>query len=89
MEEKSHLTERILHLFEQHRQDLAEKQQQLDDGMKELLKKKDRLAVSAKRRIEIVVLPMMQELLQHFDNGRVEVQLNDDYFGGKLYFKAC
>lgn len=81
MEEKKRLTERILHRFEQHRQDLAEKQVQLDESMKELLERKDRLAVGAKRRIETVVLPMMQELLQHFDNGKVEVQINDDYFG--------
>ena len=81
MEEKHHLTERILHRFEQHRQELAEKQQQLDENMKKLLDQKDRLAVDAKRRIETVVHPMMQELLQHFDNGKVEVQLKDDCFG--------
>lgn len=81
MEEKSPLTERILIRFEQHRQELAEKQLKLDENMKELLEKKDRLAVDAKRRIETVILPLMQELLQHFDNGKVELQLNDDYFG--------
>lgn len=81
MEEKAPLTERILHRFEHHRQELAEKQQNLDESMKKLLEQKDRLAVGAKRRIETVVLPMLQELLQHFDNGKVEVQLNDDYFG--------
>jgi YHS domain-containing protein len=81
MEKKSPLAERILQRFERHRQELAEKQQQLDDSMKELLEQKDRLAACAKLRIETVVLPMMQELLQHFDNGRVDVQLNDDYFG--------
>lgn len=81
MEKKSPLAEKILHRFEQHRQELAEKQQQLDENMKELLEQKDRLAVGAKRRIEAVILPMMQELLQHFDNGKVEVQQSDDYFG--------
>ena len=81
MEEKIPLAKRILHRFEQHRQELAEKQQILDENMKELLEQKDRLAVDAKRRIETAILPMMQELLQHFDNGKVEVQLNDDYFG--------
>lgn len=81
MEKKSHLVERILHRFEQHRQELAEKQQQLDESMKKLLEQKDRLAVGARRRIETVILPMMQELLQHFDNGRIEVQLNDNYYG--------
>ena len=81
MEEKTRLTERILHCFEQHRQELAEKQQQLDENMKTLLEQKDRLAVGAKRRIDTVVFPMMQELLQHFDNGKVVVQQGDDYFG--------
>jgi YHS domain-containing protein len=81
MEEKTRLTERIIDRFEQHQKELAEKQQQLDDSMKELLEQKDLLAACAKLRIETVVLPMMQELLQHFDNGRVDVQLNDDYFG--------
>ncbi len=81
MEKKTRLTERILVRFEQHQQELAEKQQQLDESMKALLEQKNRLAVTAKRRIETVVHPMMQELLEHFDNGKVEVQLNDDYFG--------
>jgi len=81
MEEKTHLAERILLRFEQHRQELAAKQQQLDESMKNLLDQRERLAVVAKHRIETVILPMMQELLQHFDNGRIEVQQNDDYFG--------
>lgn len=81
MEENKRLAERILHRFEQHRQELAEKQLQLDEDMKELLEHKDRLAVGAKRRIESVILPLMQELLQHFDNGKVDVLLSDDYFG--------
>lgn len=81
MDEKSPLAERILHRIEQHRQELAAKQLQLDESMKELLEQKDRLAVDASRRIETVILPMMKELLQYFDNGKVEVQQNDDYFG--------
>lgn len=81
MEKKSPLAERILDRFELHQKELSEKQQQLDDSMKELLEQRDRLAIIAKRLIEIVVLPMMQELLQHFDNGKVEVQQSDDYFG--------
>lgn len=81
MEEKTHLAERIFHRFEQHRQELADKQQQLDESMKKLLNQKDRLAIIAKRRIETVILPMMKELLQHFDNGKVEIQQSDDYFG--------
>lgn len=81
MEAKSHLGERILHRFEHHRQELAEKQQQLDMSMKKLLEQKDRLSVGAKHRIETVILPLMQALLQHFDNGKVDIQLSDDYFG--------
>lgn len=77
----SRLTERILQRLEHHRKNLAHKQQQLDESMKMLLEQKELLAVGAKRRLEEVILPRMQELLQHFDNGRVELQLNDDYFG--------
>jgi YHS domain-containing protein len=81
MEEETRLSERILARLELHRKELTEKQQQLEEKMKGLLEQKDRLAVGAKRRIEAVILPMMQELMQHFDNGKVEVQQSDDYFG--------
>lgn len=81
MRGKSRLAERILNRFELHRLELEEKQQQLDDNMNKMLEQKERLATIAKRLIDTVLLPMMQELLRHFDNGRVEVQHNNDYFG--------
>jgi YHS domain-containing protein len=81
MEKVTGLTERIFSRFAQHRQEFGEKQQQLDESMKKLLEQKNRLSVVAKQRIEKIILPMMQELLQHFDNGKVEVQLSDDCFG--------
>lgn len=73
MERASSLAEKILSRFEQHRHDLADKQQQLDSRMKELLEERERLAAIAKSRVESVVLPRMEELARHFDNAKVMV----------------
>jgi YHS domain-containing protein len=67
------LAERISNRFEQHRHDLADKQQQLDSRMKEMLEQRARLAAIAKSQIESVVLPRMEELARHFDNAKVQV----------------
>lgn len=73
MEKTSSLAERISNRFEQHRHDLADKQQQLDSRMKEMLEQRERLAAIAKSQIESVVLPRMEELVRHFDNAKVVV----------------
>lgn len=73
MEKVDRLGERILHRFEQHRQDLDNKQRQLDSKMKEMLEQRERLSVIAKSQIESVVLPRMEELVRHFDNAKVMV----------------
>ena len=77
MKKTSSLAERISNRFEQHRHDLADKQQQLDSRMKEMLEQRERLAAIAKSQIESVVLPRMEELARHFDNAKVTV-LNID-----------
>ena len=80
MEKVNRLAERITNRFEQHRHDLADKQQQLDNTMKELLEQRERLAAVARHKIETVILPRMEELVRHFDNSKVEVLLTDtDY----------
>lgn len=80
MERVNTLAERILNRFEQHRHDLADKQQQLDSRMKELLEQRERLSTIAQRKIETVILPRMEELARHFDNAEVEVLHTDaDY----------
>ena len=73
MERASSLAEKILNRFEQHRHDRADKQQQLDSRMKEMLEQRERLAAIAKSRSETVVLPRMEELARHFDNAKVTV----------------
>ncbi len=73
MERVDRLAERISNRFEQHRQDLDNKQQQLDSKMKEMLEQRERLSVIAKSQIESVVLPRMEELVRHFDNAKVMV----------------
>jgi YHS domain-containing protein len=73
MEKVNRLSERIFSRFEQHKLDLAEKQNKLDGRMKELLEQKERLAAVAKHKIETVILPRMEELVRHFDNSKVEV----------------
>ena len=73
MEKVNRLAERILDRFEQHKHDLADKQQQLDSTMKELLDQRERLASVANHMIETVILPRMEELTQHFDNSKVDV----------------
>lgn len=69
----SSLAERISNRFEQHRHDLADKQQQLDSRMKEMLEQRERLAAIARSRVETVVLPRMEELARHFANANVMV----------------
>lgn len=73
MERVNRLAERISNRFEQHRHDLADKQQQLDSRMKEMLEQRERLAAIARSRVEAVVLPRMEELARHFANAKVQV----------------
>lgn len=77
MEREHTLTERIARRFEEHRQDLAGKQQQLDSRMKELLEQRERLDTVAKGKIEKLVLPRMEELARQFGNAEVELLHTD------------
>ena len=80
MKEVNRLSERIYNRFEQHKLELADKQQQLDSNMKELLEQRERLAAIAKSKIETIILPRMEELARHFDNSKIEVLHTDsDY----------
>jgi YHS domain-containing protein len=75
------LNEKIALRLEKHHRELARDQRHLDASMQLLLARKERLATQAGRRLREIVLPRMGELLGHFDNGRVELQQGDDYFG--------
>lgn len=74
MESVTGLSERILKRFEQHRNSLADKQQQLDGIMKDLLEQRERQDAVAKGKIHQIILPRMEVLARHFDNAMVEVQ---------------
>lgn len=77
MEEKSRLAKRILDKIEQHQQELALNQQQLDTKMKDLLDLRAYQAAVSKINIGEIVLPRMMELASHFENAKIEV-LNVD-----------
>ncbi|GAC1472486.1 MAG: hypothetical protein PVSMB11_08180 [Desulfuromonadaceae bacterium] len=77
MEKVNRLSERILSRFEQHKHALADKQQQLDVRMKELLEQRGRLDTVAKHKIGTVILPRMEELVRHFVNSKVEILHTD------------
>jgi YHS domain-containing protein len=80
METINSLADRILNRFEQHKLELADKQQQLDSNMKELLEQRERLDAIAKSKIKTIILPRMEELTKHFDNSKIEVLHTDsDY----------
>lgn len=80
MEYKKTLAERISNRLEQHEQELADKQQQLDMSMKRLLEQRERFAAAASQQIETVVLPLMEELSRRFANGKIELLQNDTFF---------
>lgn len=77
MKETRPLADKILNRLERHRHELAEKQQQLDVEMKDILERRERLTAVAKYLTEEVVLPRMEELVRHFDNGKFEAQHAD------------
>ncbi len=77
MDEKNRLAKRILDRLDQHQQELAITQQQLDSKMKELLDLRSHQAAVSKIDIGAIILPRMMELASHFDNAKVEV-LNVD-----------
>jgi YHS domain-containing protein len=74
------LAERLHNRLEQHRHDLADKQQQIDSIMKELLDQREKLTAIAKRKIDTIILPRMEELARLFDNAQVKVLHTDQNF---------
>lgn len=77
MQKATTLADKILKRFEQHRNDLAGKQQQLDSRMKELLEQRARLDAVSKGMIDKVILPRMEELAGHFSNAEIEILHTD------------
>ncbi|MBT1074227.1 YHS domain-containing protein [Geobacter grbiciae] len=71
MAETEQLSEKIRKRLDRHRDELAERQQQIDSTMKEMLDQRERFATAAHRLLESIVHPKMVELSRQFDNAVV------------------
>ncbi|SNB45405.1 YHS domain-containing protein [Geobacter sp. DSM 9736] len=71
MAETHRLSSRIADRLARHQRDLSEQQKRIDGSMKELLEQRDRLSAVARRMMESVVHPRMEELIRHFDNAAI------------------
>ncbi|MBT1074208.1 YHS domain-containing protein [Geobacter grbiciae] len=71
MAETKQLSEQIRKRLDRHRDELAERQKQIDSTMKEMLDQRERFATAAHRLLESVVHPRMVELSRQFDNAVV------------------
>lgn len=71
MSETKQLSEMIHKHLDSHRNELAERQKQIDSTMKEMLDQRERFAATAHRLLESVVHPRMVELSHQFDNAVV------------------
>ncbi len=71
MEETGRLSHTIISRLEEHQRALAEQQKQTDSTMKELLEQRERFSAVARRLMESVVHPRVEELSGHFDNASI------------------
>ena len=71
MEETGRLSHIIKSRLEEHQRGLAEQQKQIDSEMKGLLEQRERFSAVARRIMESVVHPRMEELARHFDNAEI------------------
>lgn len=71
------LADRISGRLEEHRRELSDQQLHVDSRMKELLEQREQFAAVARRKIDAVILPRMEELNRHFDHGKIEVLQSD------------
>lgn len=84
MEENGRLTHIIISRLEEHQRGLAEQQKQIDSTMKELLEQREQFGAVARRIMESVVHPRMEELLRHFDNASIV-----DHHGDTDFYCVC
>jgi YHS domain-containing protein len=74
------LSEKILSCLERNQRELVEKQKLIDESMNELLEQRERFATFARRIIESVIHPLLEEVTLHFDNATVtEYHGNNDF----------
>ncbi len=80
MAKTGRLSDKILNCLERHQRDLAERQKLIDETMNELLEQRERFAAAARRIMELVIHPRMEELPRHFDNAAItECHGNNDF----------
>lgn len=84
MEESQRLSARILSCIERHQRELAEQQKLTDSTMRELLEQRERFAAVARRIMESIIHPRMEELSRHFDNAAVT-----ERHGGSDFHCGC
>ncbi|KAF0217121.1 MAG: hypothetical protein FD174_3422 [Geobacteraceae bacterium] len=80
MADNGRLSSRILNSLERHQNELAEQQKLIDSTMKELLEQRERFAAVARRTMELVIHPRMEELSRHFDNAAISERHGDADF---------
>lgn len=71
MAETGRFADKILACLERRRQELSERQKQIDSTMKELLAERERFAAVARPLLDSVIHPRMEELSRHFDNAAI------------------
>ena len=71
------LSDKILGCLERHQRELADQQKLIDKKMNELLEQRERFAAVARRKVDSVIRPRMDELARHFDNAAITERHGD------------
>lgn len=71
MAEINEFSGKIQGRIDRHRQELAQKQQQLNGEMKHLLERRDNFNGIARNILSSIIYPRMSELARHFDNAKL------------------
>lgn len=72
------LEERIIEKLARHKNELAVKQQQLDQTMKDMLAQRERLSAVAQERVDVLLRPRLEHLVRQFPNAEIEVLHTDE-----------
>jgi hypothetical protein len=76
MSESRRLSDKILSSLERHQRELAEQQKLIDETMNELLEQRERFAAVARRIMESVIHPRMEEMMADYVAGSQPGSLN-------------
>lgn len=71
MTDNNDFAEKIRHRLSLHDQGKTERKQQIDGEMKQLLDERERFAVEARRLVQTMVVPRMQQLVSAFPHARL------------------